>query len=164
MGPKMRGALVLQSSLSTNRRRWRRQRLGANPAPNGRISPFHAESRQTEATDGRVTVEGLAAYRAGASSTDGGATPVRHFGIRQRPRVVARAMPARLSERPSQYWPSPHRARYRSSLCGAPADLRHFGDLVPGPRFPGQDGPPEGAESVRHGQLRDLGEALPARI
>src|ERR1700723_203420 len=103
MGRRMRGAWVLQSSLSTNRRRWRRQRLGAKPAPNGRINPFHAESRQTEATDGRVTLEGVAADRADASSTDGGATPVRHFGIRQVPRAVARAMQARLSERPSQY-------------------------------------------------------------
>src|SRR5580693_3560284 len=103
MGPKMRGALVLQSSLSTNRRRWRRQHPAAKPGPNGRISPFHAENCQTEATDGRVTVEGIAAHRAEASSTDGGAAPVRHFGIRQRPRAVARPMPARLSERPNQY-------------------------------------------------------------
>src|ERR1700733_16038806 len=103
MGPKMRGALVSQSSSSTNRRRWRRQWLGAKHVHNGRISPFHAESRQTEATEGRVTVEGLAAHRAEASSTHGGATPVRHFGIRQKPRAVARAMPARLSGRPSQY-------------------------------------------------------------
>src|ERR1700722_14195434 len=103
MSPKMRGALVLQSSSSTNRRRGRRQHLAAKPGPNGRISPFHAENRQTEATDGRATVEGLAACRAEASSTDGGATAVRHFGTRQRPRAVARAMPARLSERASQY-------------------------------------------------------------